>query len=321
MAVCKGCGATVAGDWRFCRRCGSSLTASENVTTRLFEEAAETASKRKAMAESVGYQTARLSEQKKKSRALRTLIIDDEASARSRLRKFLSDHSEIEIVGEASDGLNAVAAIEALRPDLIFLDVQMPGLNGFEVLRALPKTVPLPLVIFATAYDEYALAAFEADAIGYLLKPINRERLRQAVERAQKLILSDAQADDERERIRHVVQTAVPSLQQIVARKRDRYVLLDLDQILFFRVEDGLVKVKTEAELYWTDYQLTDLEARLPDPPFFRAHRSVIVNLRKVKEIAPFFKSSFLLIMSDRDGSQIQVSERQSKKLRELLQA
>jgi DNA-binding LytR/AlgR family response regulator len=259
-------------------------------------------------------------ETKRKSRKLKTVIIDDEASARSRLRKLLAAHAEIEIVGEADDGLKAVAGIEQWRPDVIFLDVQMPGLNGFEVLQALPKSVSLPLVVFATAYDEYALAAFEANAVGYLLKPINRERLAHAVERAQKLLLSDAQADDERARIRQVVKAAAPSLQQIVARKRDRFILLDLDQVFFFRVEDGLVKVKTDGESYWTDYQLAELESRLPDPPFFRAHRAVIVNLRKVKEIAPFFKSSFLLIMNDRDASQIQVSERQSKKLRELLQ-
>jgi len=175
-------------------------------------------------------------------------------------------------------------------------------------------------VIFATAYDEYALAAFETNAVGYLLKPINRERLRQAVERAYKLFLSEAQADDERQRIRQMVKTAAPPLQQIIARKRDRFVLLPLEDIFFFRVEDGLVKVKTERALYRTDYQITDLEARLPDPPFFRAHRSVIVNLRKVKEVAPFFKSIYLLIMNDPEASEIQVSERQSKKLRELLE-
>ncbi len=225
----------------------------------------------------------------------------------------------MEIIGEARDGLEAVTLIGQLQPDLLLLDVQMPGLNGFEVLQSLPAKVRLPLVIFATAYDEYALAAFEANAIGYLLKPINRERLSQAVERAHKLSLSATQADDERERIRAVVKRAASPLQQIVARKRDRFVLLRLDQIFFFRVESGLLRAKTEAESYWTDYQINELEARLPSPPFFRAHRAVIVNLQKVKEIAPFAKSSYLLLMNDRAASEIQVSERQSKKLRELL--
>src|ERR1051326_4525607 len=108
---------------------------------------------------------------------LKTLIVDDEASARSRLRKLLSAHPELELIGEASDGVEAVTRIEQWQPDLLLLDVQMPGLNGFEVLQALSKTARLPLVVFATAYDEYALAAFQANAIGYLLKPINREQL------------------------------------------------------------------------------------------------------------------------------------------------
>jgi two-component system, LytTR family, response regulator len=249
---------------------------------------------------------------------LKTLIIDDEAAARSRLRKLLGAHPEVEIIGEARNALEALAQIEQRQPDLLLLDVQMPGLNGFELLRALPSATPLPLVIFATGYDQYALAAFETNAIGYLLKPINRERLGQAIERACKLSLSETLANEERARLREVVQQATP-LEQIVARKRDRFVLLPLEQIFFLRVEDGLLHVKTEAESYWTDYQINELETRLPHPPFFRAHRAVLVNLRKVKEIAPFEKNTYLLLMNDRAGSEIQVSARQAQKLRALL--
>ncbi len=251
---------------------------------------------------------------------LKTLIVDDEAPARSRLRKLLAAHPRIEIAGEAADGVEAVAMIGQLTPDLVFLDVQMPGLTGFEVLQALPKDAPLPLVIFATAYDQYALEAFEANAVSYLLKPINRERLAQAVERASKLASNESRSADERDRIRRAVNAAAPPLEQIVARRRDRFVLLRLNQIFCFEVENGVVRARTEDDSYWTDYQINDLEARLPDPPFFRAHRSVIVNLSKVKEIAPFLKSSYLIVMNDRQASEIQVSERQSKKLRQLLQ-
>ena len=197
----------------------------------------------------------------------------------------------MEITGEARNALEALAQIEQRQPDLLLLDVQMPGLNGFEMLRALPPTTPLPLVIFATGYDQYALAAFEANAIGYLLKPINRERLGQAIERAYKLSLSETQVEEERARLREVVHQVTP-LEQIVARKRDRFVLLPLEQIFFLRVEDGLLRAQTEAESYWTDYQINELETRLPHPPFFRAHRAVLVNLRKVKEIAPFDKNT-----------------------------
>lgn len=236
-----------------------------------------------------------------------------------RLRTLLGAHPEIEITGEASDGLEAVEKVQQDNPNLIFLDVQMPGLTGFEVLHALPKDA-LPLVIFATAYDQYALDAFEANAVSYLLKPINRERLAQAIERASQLRSNLPRVAEEHERIRQLATAALPPLQQIVARRRDRFVLLRLDQVCCFELADGIVRVKTEADSYWTDYQINDLEARLPDPPFFRAHRSAIVNLRKVKEIAPFLKSSYLLVMNDQAASEIQVSERQSKRLRQLLQ-
>jgi DNA-binding LytR/AlgR family response regulator len=253
---------------------------------------------------------------------LKTLLIDDEASARSRLKKLLAPHPDLEIIGEASDGLDAVQQISTRQPELIFLDVQMPGLNGFEVLQALPRDKPLPLVIFATAFDEHALAAFEANALGYLLKPINGERLQQSIERALTLAQNKSQAETEQQRLRSITQAAAHAapLAQLVARKRDRFVLLRPDQVVFLRVEDGLVRLHTDTENYWTDYQLNDLEARLPAPPFFRAHRAVIVNLRKVKELAPFAKSTFLLLMHDRAATEIQVSERQAKKLRELLE-
>jgi DNA-binding LytR/AlgR family response regulator len=251
---------------------------------------------------------------------LRTLIVDDEASARSRLRKLLAAHPEIEIVAEAADGVEALAAIAQSKPDLVFLDVQMPGLTGLEVLQSLPADASRPLVIFATAYDQYALEAFEANAVSYLLKPINRERLAAAVERAARLAANPAGTSDEQARIRRATEAAAPPLQQIVARRRDRFLLLPLDQIVLFEVENGVVRVRTESDRYWTDYQINDLEARLPDPPFFRAHRAAIVNLGKVKEIAPMMKSTFLLVMNDKEGCEVQVSERQSKRLRQTLQ-
>jgi two-component system LytT family response regulator len=230
---------------------------------------------------------------------LTTLVIDDEASARSRLRKLLAAHLDVEVVGEAVDGLQALDRIQQLRPDLIFLDVQMPGMSGFEVLDSLPKEAPSPLVIFTTAFDEYALAAFEVNATGYLLKPVSRERLGETLERARKLTLSESLAGQERERARRAATAAAPAFHQLVGRRRDRFVLVALDQVVLICVEDGLVKVKTQNETVWTDYQLSDLEARLPDPPFFRARRSVIVNMQRVKEIAPYFKSTYLLILND----------------------
>jgi DNA-binding LytR/AlgR family response regulator len=250
---------------------------------------------------------------------VRILIVDDEASARSRLRKLLSGLAGVEIAGEASDGLRAVAEVERLRPDLILLDVQMPGLTGFEVLRALPAGGPVPLVVFVTAYDEFALAAFEANAVGYLVKPVNRERLAAAVQRARTLCEAGGHAGQELARARKAADAAAPALRQVVARKRDRFVLIPVERILLVRVEDGLVKVRAGEAAYRTDYQLADLAARLPDPPFFRAHRTAVVNLDRVLEIAPYFNSTFLLVLDDGKRTEIQTSERQSRRLREML--
>src|SRR6185295_6907770 len=147
---------------------------------------------------------------------MKAILADDEESARARLRRMLDAHPEISVIGEARDGLEAVRKIEELKPALIFLDIEMPGLTGFEVLRAIPKSAALPLVIFVTGYDEHALAAFEANALAYLLKPVEPERLAQAIDRAQKL-----SGGEDRERVMKIAREAQPMLRQIVCRKRD----------------------------------------------------------------------------------------------------
>jgi DNA-binding LytR/AlgR family response regulator len=225
----------------------------------------------------------------------------------------------IEIVGEARDGLEAVDVIVKLKPALVFLDVQMPGLSGFEVLGSLPSD-SWPLVIFATAFDQYALDAFDANAVGYLLKPVNRDKLNVAVERAAMLMDRPKELAAERSRIVAVEKSVRDELKHVVARTRDRFVLLPLNEICFFRVEDGIVKAKSISSLLRTDYSIGDLDTRLPDPPFFRAHRSVIVNATMIAEIAPLMKGSYQLTMKDEQRSELQVSERQSKAVRELLQ-
>ncbi|MBX3279249.1 MAG: response regulator transcription factor [Acidobacteria bacterium] len=247
---------------------------------------------------------------------MRTLIIDDEASARARLRRLLAAHAEIELVGEAFDGLEATLEIEQLKPDLVFLDVQMPGRDGFEVLRALRSP---PLIIFATAYDEYALAAFEANAVGYLLKPVARERLAASIERARQLACSASERRDEAARIAKLASSTAGPLEQIVASRGGRLLLLPLAQIVFLRVEHGILRAHTADENYATDYQINEVARRLPDPPFFRAHRSAIVNLRRVREIVREPKSVYSLIMHDAAHTEIAVSERNSQRLRKRL--
>ncbi len=250
---------------------------------------------------------------------MRTLIVDDEEPARSRLRKLLADHLIIEVVGEAKDGVEALAQINKLNPDLVFLDVQMPGLNGLEVLRSLPEGKPWPLVIFATAFDQYALAAFDANAVGYLLKPIDRDKLAAAVGRAARLLDAAGGQATERAKLDALAQATKDELLSVVARFRTRFVLIPVQEAFAFWMEDGLVKVKTVGALYRTDYSLDALEGRLPEG-FFRAHRSAIVNLALVDEVRPTANGAFLLVLKDEAKTQIKVSERQAPVLRKRLQ-
>jgi len=248
---------------------------------------------------------------------MRCLIIDDEEPARARLGRMLATLAGIEVIGEARDGLEALSRIESLQPDLVFLDIQMPGLSGFEVLQSLTPQAVMPLVIFVTGYDQYALAAFEANALAYLLKPVEPERLVQAVERARKL--SGAKGDAERAQMLRVAREAPKTLQQIVCRRRDRLVLVPPEQICWFQVEDGVVKAHTASESFTVNYQLGELEAGLPAEVFFRARREVLVNLTRLREIRPYFKSGFLLAVADTAGTEIVVSERQARSLRQRI--
>src|ERR1700682_792952 len=250
---------------------------------------------------------------------MRSLIADDEEPARARLSRMLAEYPDIEISGEACDGLEAVAQIEELRPDLLFLDIEMPGLTGFEVLRSVRRTVRLPLVVFVTGYDQHALAAFEADALAYLLKPVAPERLAQVLDRARKFSGSPDDNEREREHVLQVVRESPQGMRHVVCRKRDRMLLIVPENILWFATEDGIVKAHTESEVYWVNYQLAELESSLPEKLFFRARREILVNVNQIKEIRPYFKSGFLLIMNDAAATEIVVSARQAHPLRQRI--
>ena len=248
---------------------------------------------------------------------MNALLADDEAAAHSRLRRLLQAHDDLTLVGEARDGLQAVQQIEKLRPDLVFLDIEMPGLNGFEVLRALPPDAPLPLVIFVTGYDQHALAAFEANALAYLLKPVDPEQLARAIARAALLHGVASDKATESDRVRRIARAAPIAFRQIVCRKHDRLLLIPPEQILWFEVESGIVKARTATETFWVNYQLNELEAGLPADRFFRARREALVNLGAIREVRPYFKSGLLLIMADQAATEIIVSERRVPALRE----
>lgn len=246
---------------------------------------------------------------------MRVLIVDDEPSARRRLGRLLEVHSDVEIVGQSQDGLEALVHIESTKPDLVFLDIRMPELDGFGVIQAIPPTLKMPLVIFATSYDDHALEAFEANAIAYLLKPVEPERLTSALERARRLLGSDRERAENEERVQEIAVSG-KRLQRIVCRKQNRLLLVDPAEILWFYIEGGIVRARTASDDYWANYQLNQLEAGLDPELFFRTRREVLVNLSKIKSVKPYDRSTFALVMTDRQETELLVSERRAKDLR-----
>jgi DNA-binding LytR/AlgR family response regulator len=249
---------------------------------------------------------------------MRVLLVDDEPSARRRLARLLSAYNDVEIVGDAQDGLEALNMLDKLRPDAVFLDIQMPELDGFGVIRAIPSSAPMPLIVFATSFDQHALAAFEANAIAYLLKPIEPLRVDAAVKRMRRLLSSEAERAEDEERVQALA-GAVNRLQRVVCRKAHSVVLLDPQDILWFYIDGGIVKAKTVTETYWVNYQLAQLEDGLDSETFFRARREVLINLHQVKSIKPYERSTFMLVMADQAETELLVSERQAKELRQRL--
>jgi DNA-binding LytR/AlgR family response regulator len=248
---------------------------------------------------------------------MRCLIIDDEFSARSRLKRLLIAHPDIDVVGEAEDGVQGLELIASTRPDLIFLDIEMPQLDGFQMLKAIPSCDILPLIVFVTGFDEHALAAFETDALAYLLKPIDEHRLATSIGRARQLVNDPISSKAEGRRVADMVRRTSSRLDHVVGRRQGRFVLLRPSEILFFSVDSGIVKAHTASGVIQVETTLNELEECLSAQRFFRAHRATLVNLAHVLEIEPYFRSSYILIMKDVTHSQIQVSERQAKLLRE----
>jgi two-component system LytT family response regulator len=238
---------------------------------------------------------------------IRCLIADDEPLARERLRTLLREEPDMEIVAECPDGPKTVAAVHKHAPDLLFLDVQMPALDGFGVLEALPAE-KIPVLIFVTAYDQYALQAFEAQALDYLLKPFDRERFRKALRRARDQV-----------RRRHesgINPRVIELLESLQARKKyaDRLVVRAAGRVWFLRVEEidwieaagNYVKLHAGKEAHLLRETMNAMEARLDPATFRRIHRSTIVHLERIKEMHPWFKGDYVVIL--RDGTRLTLS-------------
>jgi DNA-binding LytR/AlgR family response regulator len=255
--------------------------------------------------------------------SLRTVVADDEQLAREELCFLLDQVGDLEIVGQAADGLSALRMAGELTPDLLFLDVQMPGLTGFEVARRLLQTDEPPHLVFVTAYDQYAVDAFSVNAVDYLLKPVDLQRLEQAVDRvrrrlaAARLPLSPADL----EKVIEAVQARQGRRDQLAIRVAERFVLVQADEIVHASLVDEAIVVVTNTVSGTSNYRtLDELQARLDPALFWRVHRSHLVNITKIKEIVPWFSRNYLLKMKDPKATEIPVSRSQTRRLREYLQ-
>lgn len=257
--------------------------------------------------------------------AMQTLIIDDERPAREELAFLLKSLPEIAIIAQGKNGLDAVNLIKEHNPDLVFLDVQMPGLDGFGVIKKLAeKKIKMPQIIFATAFDEYAVQAFEVNAVDYVLKPFDRGRVAKAVQRAKKMLEAQTSPVERLETL--VGQLGAPKPAEaakhvkLLLKAQQRMFLVDAKEMVYASIQEGTITIFTKDSEGVSNYRtIEELQSSLDSERFWRAHRSYLVNIDHIKEVVPWFKSSFMLKMSDKRVSEIPVSRAQTRRLRELL--
>jgi two-component system, LytTR family, response regulator LytT len=256
--------------------------------------------------------------------SINTIIVDDEKPARDELAFLLKGFPEISVIGQGKNGVEALALIREHAPDLVFLDVQMPGLDGFGVLKKLvEKKVRLPQVVFATAFDQYAVKAFDVNAVDYVLKPFDKARIAKAVQRARREIEA---ATSPAERLEQLVnqlggltkQSSSPPM-KVLVQAQQRMLLVDGDDVIYARIDDGAICVVARTLEGTANYRtLEEMQEALDSDIFWKPHRSFLVNIHHIKEVVPWFNSTYMLKMGDKKETQVPVSRSQIKRMREL---
>ena len=278
---------------------------------------------------------------------LRAVVVDDEQLARDELGYLLDQLGGVEVIGQAGNGVEALSTIDRLQPDVVFLDVQMPGLTGFEVARRMLDTRNESQIIFVTAYDQHAIEAFEVNAVDYLLKPVEQARLELAVQRARRRIeidridraagegsagaatggpaglntsLNRAGLNAQLEKIVQLVTERQTRRERLAIKVGERFLLVQADEIIYASLADESIAVVTTQHVGTSNYRtLDELQARLDPDVFWRVHRSHLVNINKIKEIVPWFSRNYILRMKDEKSTEIPVSRTQTRRLREYL--
>ncbi|HKB91439.1 MAG TPA: response regulator [Opitutaceae bacterium] len=259
---------------------------------------------------------------------INTLIVDDEKPAREELAFLLKAFPDIHLVAQGKNGLEAVSLIKEHAPDLVFLDVQMPGLDGFGVLQKLvERKIEVPHVVFATAFDHYAVKAFDVNAVDYVLKPFDKSRIAKAIQRARREMETEISPADRIEQLVSRLSAAknaaakpvAPSPSKILVNSQQKLLLVDAEDMIFATIAGGMISIIARELEGTSNYRTIDeLEEALASDSFFRAHRSFLVNIHHIKEVVPWFKSTYILKMNDRKHTEVPVSRTQTKRLREL---
>lgn len=245
---------------------------------------------------------------------IKAIIIEDELPARDLVKKYLEDFESIQLMGDYDNGFDGLKAINELKPDAVFLDVQMPKLTGFEILELLDY---LPEIIFTTAYDQYAIRAFEQNAVDYLLKPFSRERFAEAIKRLQSRMESRSESNPGIEKIRKHFEESDEILHRVVIKKGGKIHVISTDAILYLEAQDDYVMIYTREGKFLKQQTMKFFDNHLHPEQFFRVHRSYIVNIQSIERIEPYEKTNFILIL--KDGSKVPVSRSGMQQLKQNL--
>jgi len=255
---------------------------------------------------------------------INVIIVDDEKPARDELAYLLKAVPEVSVIGQGKNGVEALALIKEHSPDLVFLDVQMPGLDGFGVLKKLvERKVKMPHVVFATAFDQYAVQAFEVNAVDYVLKPCDKSRIAKAIQRARKMLETQTTATERLEQLVSQLaaakqSTTTPAVKVLISTQQ-RLLLVNAEDLIFASIDGGMISVVARDLEGSSNYRtLEEMEEALASEVFWRPHRSFLVNIHHIKEVIPWFKSTYMLKMDDKKHTQVPVSRSQTKRLREL---
>ena len=255
--------------------------------------------------------------------AINTIIVDDEKPARDELAFLLKGFPEINVIGQGKNGVEAVSLIKEHAPDLVFLDVKMPGLDGFGVLKKIvERKMKMPHVVFATAFDQYAVQAFDVNAVDYVLKPFDKARIAKAIARARKMLETQTSATERLEQLVSQLGAAKPSSSppvKILVKAQQKLLLVDGEDLIWASIDRGAISVMARNVEGSSNYRtLEELGEALDSESFWKPHRSFLVNIHHIKEVVPWFNSTYMLKMNDKKQTEIPVSRSQIKRMREL---